>query len=184
MAQVKEPPTKKKPPVGIEFFEEIIKSDYYYVDKTNLIAEILDEAAKVTLFARPRRFGKTLNMTMLRTFFEIGRDQTLFDNLAISERRDLCEEYMGRFPVVFLTLKGVDGLNFESAYEMLCGIISDEARRLRFLETSPALDQYEKDRFSELLRGTRDSSSIKDSLRLLCNLLEKHYGSKAVLLID
>ena len=184
MAQVKKPPTKKKLPVGIELFEEMIQSDYYYVDKTNLIAEILDEAAKVTLFVRPRRFGKSLNMTMLRTFFEIGRDQTLFDGLAISERQDLCEEYMGKFPVVFMTLKGVDGLNFESAYGMLCGIISDEARRLRFLESSNALEQDENDKFSELLKGNRDIGLIKESLRLLCTLLEKHYGRKVVLLID
>ena len=145
MTQVRKPPTKKKLPVGIDNFEKLRGGDYYYVDKTNLIAEILDEAAEVTLFARPRRFGKTLNMTMLRTFFEIGRDQTLFDGLAISERQDLCEEYMGKFPVVFMTLKGVDGLNFKSAYGMLCEIIGDEARRLRFLETSELLAQDEKD---------------------------------------
>ena len=184
MAQVRKPPTKKKLPVGIDNFEKLRSADYYYVDKTNLIAEILDEAAEVTLFARPRRFGKTLNMTMLRTFFEIGRDQTLFDGLAISERQDLCEEYMGKFPVVFMTLKGVDGLNFESAYGMLCEIICDEARRLRVLETSDILAQDEKDKFSELLRGTRDFNYIKKSINTLCTLLEKHYGRKVVLLID
>ena len=184
MAQVRKPPTKKKLPVGIEFFEEMVQNDYYYVDKTDLIAEILDEAAKVTLFARPRRFGKTLNMTMLRTFFEIGRDQTLFDGLAISERKDLCEKHMGNYPVVFLTLKGVDGLNFESAYAMLCGVIRAEASRLQFLETSDALTQTEKDNFSQLLNGSRDLNCIKESLRLLCTFLEKHYNSKVVLLID
>ena len=184
MAEVRKPPTKKKLPVGIDNFEKLGAGNYYYVDKTNLIAEVIDEAAEVTLFARPRRFGKTLNMTMLRTFFEIGRDQTLFDGLAISKRKDLCEEYMGKFPVVFMTLKGVDGLNFESAYAMLCGIIRDEARRLCFLETSDALDQDEKNSFSELLKGNRDIGVIKESLRLLCTLLEKHYGRKVVLLID
>ena len=184
MAQVRKPPTRKKLPVGIDNFEKLRGGDYYYVDKTNLIAEILDEAAEVTLFARPRRFGKTLNMTMLRTFFEIGRDQTLFDGLAISERQDLCEEYMGKFPVVFMTLKGVDGLNFKSAYGMLCEIIGDEARRLRFLETSELLAQDEKDKFSELLNGTRDFDCIKKSIDTLCSLLEKHYGRKVVLLID
>ena len=184
MAQVEKPPTKKKLPVGIELFEEMIQSDYYYVDKTNLIAEILDEAAKVTLFVRPRRFGKSLNMTMLRTFFEIGRDQTLFDGLAILEREDLCKKYMGKFPVVYLSLKGVDGLNFKSAYGMLCEIISDEASRLRFLGTSEVLAQDEKDKFSELLRGTRAFDCIKKSINTLCSLLEKHYGRKVVLLID
>ena len=184
MAQVRKPPTKKKLPVGIDNFEKLRGDDYYYIDKTNLIAEIIDEAAEVTLFARPRRFGKTLNMTMLRTFFEIGRDQTLFDGLAISERKDLCEKHMGSYPIVFLTLKGVDGLNFESAYAMLCGVIRAEASRLQFLETSDALTQTEKDNFSQLLNGSRDLNCIKESLRLLCTLLEKHYNSKVVLLID
>ena len=184
MSEIKPPPTKKKLPVGIEFFDEMIENNYYYIDKTNLIAEILDEASKVTLFTRPRRFGKTLNMTMLRSFFEIGRDKSLFNGLAISRRSDLCHQYMGKFPVVFLTLKGVDGLNFESAYGMLCGLIQDEARRLRFLETSDALKQDEKEEFAQLLGGTRDFDYMKKSINTLCTLLEKHFGSKVVLLID
>ncbi|MCI8832358.1 MAG: AAA family ATPase, partial [Lachnospiraceae bacterium] len=104
---------RKKFPIGIESFEEIRKEGFYYVDKTGLLRDLLDNWGKVNLFTRPRRFGKTLNMSMLKCFFEIGADKTLFDGLAISRETDLCDMYMGRFPVVFLSLKGVDGLTFE-----------------------------------------------------------------------
>ena len=123
---------RKKLPVGIENFEEIRKEGFYYVDKTGLIRDLLNNWGKVNLFTRPRRFGKTLNMSMLKSFFEIGADRTLFDGLAISRETALCEAYMGRFPVVFVSLKGVDGLTFDLAYQALCGIIVEEFSRLRF----------------------------------------------------
>ena len=127
---------RKKLPVGIENFEEIRKEGFYYVDKTVLIRDLLNSWGKVNLFTRPRRFGKTLNMSMLKSFFEIGADGTLFDGLAISRETALCEAYMGKFPVVFVSLKGVDGLTFEDAYIMLKTIIRTEASRHYYLKTS------------------------------------------------
>ena len=109
--------TAKKLPVGIENFEEIRKQDFYYVDKTGLIVDLLASWGKVNLFTRPRRFGKTLNMSMLKCFFEIGGDKSIFDGLTVSQDKTLCETYMGKYPVVFVSLKGVDGLTFEDAYE-------------------------------------------------------------------
>ncbi len=184
MAYVKPPPTKKKLPVGVDNFEKLLSNDYYYVDKTNLIAEILDEAAEVTLFTRPRRFGKTLNMTMLRTFFEVGRDGTLFDGLAISKREDLCEKYMNKFPVVFLTLKGVDGLNFESAFNRFRYIVATEIKRHNYLLDSSNLSEEEKQTYKMLKNSNFSEVSFSESVGALCTLLEKHYDSKVVLLID
>ena len=120
----------KKLPIGIENFEEMQKQDFYYVDKTGLIVDLLAGWGKVNLFTRPRRFGKTLNMSMLKCFFEIGTDKSLFDGLAVSKEKALCETYMGKYPVVFVSLKGVDGLTFETAYRALCSIIRREALRL------------------------------------------------------
>ena len=131
--------TAKKLPVGIENFEEIRKQDFYYVDKTGLIVDLLASWGKVNLFTRPRRFGKTLNMSMLKCFFEIGGDKSIFDGLAVSEEKELCDAYMGKYPVVFVTLKGVDGLTFEDAYEHLRKIIYEEASRLQFLVDSPRI---------------------------------------------
>ena len=174
----------KKLPVGIEFFDEMRREDFYYVDKTGLIVDLLANWGKVNLFTRPRRFGKTLNMSMLKCFFEIGGDKSIFDGLAVSKEKSLCDTYMGKYPVVFVTLKGVDGLNFETAYQALCQIIWNEAVRLNFLKNSDKLDAIERASFERLLNETYTDADIRGSLKLLCTLLEKHYGQKPILLID
>ena len=174
----------KKLPVGIEDFEEMRKQDFYYVDKTGLIVDLLAGWGKVNLFTRPRRFGKTLNMSMLKCFFEIGTDKSLFDGLRVSEEKELCEKYMGKYPVVFISLKDVDGLTFEDAYDMLREIIRKECVRLQFLMDSDALTDAEKEPMKRLLGNRPERVDIKNSLALLCSLLEKHYGQKPILLID
>ena len=174
----------KKLPVGIEDFEEMRKQDFYYVDKTGLIVDLLAGWGKVNLFTRPRRFGKTLNMSMLKCFFEIGTDKSLFDDLRVSEEKELCEKYMGKYPVVFVSLKDVDGLTFEDAYDMLREIIRKECVRLQFLMDSDALTDAEKEPMKRLLGNRPERVDIKNSLALLCALLEKHYGQKPILLID
>jgi len=174
----------KKLPVGIEDFEEMRKQDFYYVDKTGLIVDLLAGWGKVNLFTRPRRFGKTLNMSMLKCFFEIGTDKSLFDGLKVSEEKELCEKYMGKYPVVFVSLKDVDGLTFEDAYDMLREIIRKECVRLQFLMDSDALTDAEKEPMKRLLGNRPERVDIKNSLALLCALLEKHYGQKPILLID
>ena len=174
----------KKLPVGIENFEEIRTEGFYYVDKTSLIRDLLNNWGKVNLFTRPRRFGKTLNMSMLKSFFEIGADRTLFDGLAISEETALCEAYMGKYPVVFVSLKGVDGLTFDQAYQALCGIVVEEISRLRFLTDSDKLAADEKQYLEKMLKGKYEESDITGSLKKLSLLLEKHYSQKVILLID
>ena len=174
----------KKLPIGIENFEEMQKQEFYYVDKTGLIVDLLAGWGKVNLFTRPRRFGKTLNMSMLKCFFEIGTDKSLFDGLAVSKEKALCETYMGKYPVVFVSLKGVDGLTFETAYRALCSIIRREALRLEFLLDSDKLTENEKKSLNRILTGEYDDQDIRDSLQMLCTLLEKHYGQKPILLID
>ena len=175
---------KLKLPVGIENFEEIRTKGFYYVDKTELIRDLLNSWGKVNLFTRPRRFGKTLNMSMLKYFFEIGTDSALFDGLAISREKELCDRHMGKYPVVFLSLKGVDGLNFETAYEEFCKLIRNEAFRLRFLNDSEKITDVEKESFRHILNGDYSEKDIRSSLQTMCSLLEKHYGQKVVLLID
>ena len=174
----------QKLPVGIENFEEIRKQDFYYVDKTGLIIELLAGWGKVNLFTRPRRFGKTLNMSMLKCFFEIGGDTSIFDGLKVAQERQLCETYMGKYPVVFISLKGVDGLKFEIAYQSLCEIIRKEAFRLQFLMESPQLSGDEKKSLKRVLSEEYQELDIRNSLQMLCSLLEKHYGQKTILLID
>lgn len=175
---------KLKLPVGIENFEEIRTKGFYYVDKTELIRDLLNSWGKVNLFTRPRRFGKTLNMSMLKYFFEIGTDSALFDGLAISREKELCDRHMGKYPVVFLSLKGVDGLNFETAYEEFCKLIRNEAFRLRFLNDSEKITDVEKESFRHILNGDYSEKDIRSSLQTMCSLLEKHYGQEVVLLID
>ena len=174
----------KKLPVGIEDFEEMRKQDFYYVDKTGMIVDLLAGWGKVNLFTRPRRFGKTLNMSMLKCFFEIGTDGSLFEGLKVSEEKELCEKYMGKYPVVFVSLKGVDGLTFEDAYRRLRGIIREEALRLSFLKSSKKLDVDDLRSFLRILSEEDTSEDMVTSLRMLCTLLEKHYGQKPILLID
>lgn len=171
-----------KLPVGIENFEDIRKSGFYYIDKTMLIEQTLNNWSKVTLFTRPRRFGKTLGMSMLRSFFEIGTDKSLFDGLYISQNKSLCDEHMGKYPVIFLTLKGVEGLTFTKAKSMLSEIIKDEADRHYILNSSEALTSVDKEAFMKILTG--NEKNIENSLKTLSRLLYKHYGKKAVILID
>jgi hypothetical protein len=189
---------KKKLPIGIEDFSEFSSDDFYYVDKTGFIIDLLHNWGKVNLFTRPRRFGKSLNMSMLKAFFEIGCDKALFDGLKISEETELCEQYMGQFPVISITLKGVDGLTFVQARNALCDLIGDEALRFRFLLDSPNLSDEEKKRYAQLIQicspetnveqetasFAMSDASLVNSLRVLSNLLAKHYGQKAILLID
>ena len=175
---------RKKLPVGIENFEEIRKEGFYYVDKTGLIRDLLNNWGKVNLFTRPRRFGKTLTMSMLKSFFEIGTDKTLFDGLAISEEKELCEAYMGKFPVVFVSLKGVDGLTFEEAYGMLRRILRAEISRLSFLMQSERIAEDDKYSFERFLREQDTPEDVQESLKMLSSLLYQHSGQKVVLLID
>ena len=183
---------RKKLPVGIENFEEFSAENFYYVDKTMFIAELLQNWGKVNLFIRPRRFGKSLNMSMLKCFFEIGGDQTLFDGLKITEEKSLCEEYMGQFPVISISLKSIDGPDFEAASAALRTVIGDEAGRFRFLRESSSLDEEEKNAYVRLINVEMKSdatyamsyAALIDSLKTLSRLLAKHYHRKVILLID
>ncbi len=179
----------KRLPVGMDDFKEIRKSEFYYIDKTKLIEQVLENWSKVNLFTRPRRFGKTLNMSMLKWFFEIGTDTTFFDGLYISKNQALCEEYMGKYPVVLLSLKSVEGLTFEEARASLCELIAGEVRRFKFLEKSDRLDDDEKNAYHDLifiqnLKETILGTKLKFSLKKISELLYKHYGQKAIILID
>ena len=179
----------KRLPVGMDDFKEIRKSEFYYIDKTKLIEQVLENWSKVNLFTRPRRFGKTLNMSMLKCFFEIGTDTTFFDGLYISKNQALCEEYMGKYPVVLLSLKSVEGLTFEEARASLCELIAGEVRRFKFLEKSDRLDDDEKNAYHDLifiqnLKETILGTKLKFSLKKISELLYKHYGQKAIILID
>ena len=182
----------KKFPIGIDEFEKIRTNDFYYVDKTMFIAELLQNWGEVNLFTRPRRFGKSLNMSMLKSFLEIGCDPTLFDGLEISREEQLCEEYMGRFPVISISLKNVDGQTFEAASAKLRNVIGKEAMRFQFLLESERLSDIEKDSYRKLIRIEEDSQAIfdmadavlTDSLQTLSQLLSKHYDRKVILLID
>ena len=180
---------RKKLPVGIENFEEFFTEDFYYVDKTMFIAELLQNWGKVNLFTRPRRFGKSLNMSMLKCFFEIGCDQTLFHGLKIEQEKRLCEEYMGRFPVISISLKSVDGPNFKTAAAALRTVIGNEARRFSWLSESNQLEPADKELYQGLTAikdgmFTMADMVLTDSLRTLSRLLFKHYGHKVILLID
>ena len=179
----------KKLPVGIENFEEFSKEDFYYVDKTMFIAELLQNWGKVNLFTRPRRFGKTLNMSMLKCFFEMGTDKSLFDGLKIAENKELCAEYQGKFPVIFISLKSVDGLTFESAAAALRTVIGREASRFQFLRDSDKLTKEEREGYESLIHVDKGLFDMEDellagSLKNLSQLLAKHYGRQVVLLID
>ena len=179
----------KRLPVGMDDFKEIRKSEFYYIDKTKLIEQVLENWSKVNLFTRPRRFGKTLNMSMLKWFFEIGTDTTFFDGLYISKNQALCEEYMGKYPVVLLSLKSVEGLTFEEARASLCELIAGEVRRFKFLEKSDRLDDDEKNAYHDLifiqnLKEAILGTKLKFSLKKISELLYKHYGQKAIILID
>ncbi|WP_456057194.1 AAA family ATPase [Agathobacter sp.] len=178
-----------KLPVGIENFEEIRKLGFYYIDKTRLIEQLLQGWGKVTLFTRPRRFGKSLNMSMLRSFFEIDTDKSLFEGLYISDNKELCDEYMGRYPVIFLSLKSVEGSSFDDARYMITELIGKEAERFRFLERSEALSENDKYRYRAIIsqcdgKYTMDAQLLVSSLQSLSQLLCTHYGQKTIILID
>ena len=178
-----------KLPVGIENFQEIRQLGFYYVDKTKMIEHLLSQWGKVNLFTRPRRFGKTLNMSMLRYFFEIGTDPTLFDGLFISQNKELCETYLGKFPVVFLSLKNVDGLTFEEARYRLTELIAKEAERFGFLADSDRLSENEKKMYQALTalsdgRYTMDELLLVSAIQTISQLLYRHYGQKIILLMD
>ena len=178
-----------KLPVGIDDFRKLRESHFYYVDKTRLIEQLLLNWSEVTLFTRPRRFGKTLNMSMLKSFFDIGTDKALFDGLYILGNKELCDEYMGKYPVIFLSLKGVEGLTYKEAFEAFVRIMGKEVNRVSFLADSDKLTQIEREQYEGLTimkngRLAFDKEKLISSLQLLSQLLYKHYGKKAVILID
>lgn len=178
-----------KLPVGIDNFEKIRKSGFYYIDKTKLIEQLLQNWGEVNLFTRPRRFGKTLNMSMLRNFFEIGTDKSLFDGLYIADNKELCDEYMGKYPVIFISLKDVDGHTYEDAFDALVQIIGNEASRFYFLLESDNLTETEREQYRGFLKIKDGRYHIEkglaiSSLKLLSRLLSKHYGQKTIIIID
>lgn len=180
----------KRLPIGIEFFDEMIKNQYYYVDKTGMISELLRSGGKVTLFTRPRRFGKSLNMSMLKNFFSLQGDKRIFNELQISRDKQVCEEYMGKFPVISISLKSVDGFAYRNAYEMLCATIGNEAMKFQYLMDSTKLTDREKEQYGLLIKGgdripfEMDEVTLTGSLKTLSLLLEKHHEKQTVLLID
>ncbi len=181
---------KAKLPMGIEDFNEMRKQGFYYIDKTGLIKELLEHFGKINLFTRPRRFGKTLNMSMLKYFFEIGTDSSIFEGLEISKEKELCAQYMGKYPVISITLKGATGENFVEAREMLRRIIGNAAMHFQFLLQSEQLTEIERNRYKALINidntgiYTMSDELLKDSLLILSQLLQKHYNQNIVILID
>ena len=183
---------RKKLPIGIDGFEKIRSNDFYYIDKTMFIKELLQNWGEVNVFTRPRRFGKSLNISMLKSFFEIGNDPTLFKGLKIAEERELCEKYMGKFPVISISLKSVDGLNFQTALAALKTVIGNEAKGFRFLLESPFLDEKDRISYERLINVDSQSeasyamsnATLIDSLNTLSRLLKQHYGQSVILLID
>ena len=174
----------KNLPVGVESFEEMRREEFYFVDKTGLIKELLNNRGKVNLFTRPRRFGKTLSMSMMKSFFEIGCDESLFEGLEISYETKLCEEYMGQFPVVSLSLKGVEAFDFQTACRMMARVINEEARRLQFLLESERLTDIDKEAYYGLLKKDMDIDTLSCSIREFTEVLHKHYGKRVIVLID
>lgn len=175
---------KLKLPIGIENFSELRKRNYYYVDKTELIEQVLEDGSQVILFTRPRRFGKSLNMSMLKSFFEKETDPALFEGLYIAQNIELCRQYMGQYPVISISLKGVDSNSYEGAYKLLVQSICDEVERFQFLIESNELTQIDKKRYFELIDRKMEPDTLAVSLKGLTLLLEKHYHQKVVVLID
>ena len=175
---------KKRLPLGMENFEKLMQEEFYYIDKTSLIIELLRNWAEVTLFTRPRRFGKTLNMSMLKSFFSIHGDQTLFEGLKVTEETELCEKYMGKFPVIFISLKGIEALTYEDAFHAAVQTINRAASEVDYLEKSNVLSDADKGLFKELLNSEMSAPAFMGSLLTLSRLLTKHHGTKTVILID
>lgn len=179
----------KRLPVGFDDFKKIRENGFYYVDKTKLIEELLQNWGEVNLFTRPRRFGKTLNMSMLKIFFEIGMDKRLFEGLYISGKKELCEEYMGKYPVIFLSLKGIDGMSFEAARYRLIELIGVEAEQFAFLAESDQLTDNDRSRYRAIIKlvdgkYSMDEDILISSLQTLSQLLYRHYGQKTIVLLD
>ena len=175
---------KRRLPVGVENFEQIIKDNFYYVDKTGLISELLLSGGMVNLFTRPRRFGKTLNMSMLEHFFSLEGDHSIFDGLEITKDTKLCEEYMGKYPVIFVSLKGINAAAYKDAFEFAVQIIKRVAGNFQFLLESESLSDYDKSEYRELLDSGMSEAVFCGGLKTLSALLEKHCGEKVILLID
>lgn len=175
----------KKLPIGIEYFKDFKRDHFYYVDKTGFIRDLVNTRGSVNLFTRPRRFGKSLNMDMLKSFFEIGTDPVLFEELEIAKETDICRQYMGKFPVIAISLKDVEGMEFETAYDMLGSVIGEEARRLDMLLTSDRLTRTDKKNLYGLMEENFEKPvNLHRSLRLLTELLYKHYKIPVIVLID
>ena len=175
---------KKKLPLGIENFEDLIQNNFYYVDKTGLIRDILEQSAKVTLFTRPRRFGKSLNMSMLEKFFSLDSKKSIFDGLVIAREEELCQMYMGKYPVISVSLKGINAPSYEVAFKMLVMLINEIAGRVSYLQESEKMSETERGFYSELLRRDMDEATAFGSMRLLSHLLYKHHGQQVIVLID
>ncbi len=175
---------KKKLPIGIENFEKLRLEDFYYIDKTGFIRELLNNWGEVNLFTRPRRFGKSLNMSMLEHFFSLNGDRSIFDGMEISNETALCEEYMGKYPVISVSLKGIDARNYEMAFEMAVQIMKRIPAKVQYLLESDALSEQDKAEYRKLLDDNMSEAVFCNSLRILSELLEKHHGTKVILLID
>lgn len=175
---------KKILPLGIENFEKMIQEDYYYVDKTGLITELLKNQSEVTLFTRPRRFGKSLNMSMLKNFFSVHSDKQLFDGLKVAKEKELCEKYMQKFPVILISLKGMDALTYEGTFEMAVQVMNQAASEVDYLKDSENLTKEDKETFKKLLSSDMKETEFMGSLRKLSYLLTKHHKRKTVILID
>ena len=175
---------KKKLPLGIENFEKLRSEDFYYIDKTDWIVELLRNWAEVTLFTRPRRFGKTLNMNMLKSFFSIHCKKALFDGMKIMEEKELCEKYMGKFPVILISLKGIEAMNYEDAFHTAVQLLNRTASEFDYLEKSDILSEEDKVAFKQLLDINMNTATLMSSLLMLSRLLAKHHGAKTIILID
>ena len=175
---------KKKLPIGIENFEDLVKNDFYYIDKTDMIKTLLDHWAYVTLFTRPRRFGKTLNMSMLKSFFSVHTDATLFQGMKIADETELCKKYMGKFPVIALSLKGIEAQTYEDAFRTAVQVIKQAASEVDYLRESTVLSEEDKAALKDLLEGEIDMATFAGSLFTLSRLLTKHHGEKTIILID
>ncbi len=175
---------QQKLPVGVDGFEKLRRENFYYIDKTSMIRDLLQSWGEVNLFTRPQRFGKSLNMSMLKSFFEIGSDATLLDGLEISKETDLRDQYMGKFPVIFISLKGIEGNTYEFARNLAVKVINEEARRLQFLLESENLSAKDKELYTLLLNSDMDDETLVYSLKEMSEFLYKYYGKKVIILID
>lgn len=175
---------QKKLPIGIENFEDMIKENYYYVDKTGLLKQLLNEHGLVNLFTRPRRFGKSLNMSMLKYFFEIGNDQAIFEGLEISKDKELCDQYQGKFPVISVSLKGAKAGNYEDAKKLMKYIMAAESRRLYDRMSEDKLNEKQKEQMKSLMSDNMKDTELMTALWILSSILKEYYGKKVIILID